>query len=108
MTAFASRPSACGADGVRPDFILDERGRGKTSEGRFKLKYKKRDGAWDYKCQGKKSTWADDWEDDELIDADVTDVPVAPPVSVEVGDFKTMGLAPMGYSAKTGKRGKAK
>jgi hypothetical protein len=46
--------------------------------------------------------------DDGLVDANVKDVPAALPVSVEAGGFKRSGLAPVGYSATAGRKGKAR
>jgi hypothetical protein len=100
--------ASCDLGGVRLDFLLDGRGRAKTSEGMLKLRYKKREATWYYSCKGKKGSWSDDWVDDGLVDANVKDVPVALPVSVEVGAFMRSGLAPVGYSATAGRKGKAR
>jgi len=75
---------------------------------RFKLRFDERAGTWSFTCKGRRGDWADDWADDGLVDADAKGLPAALPVQVRVGGFVQGGLAPVGYSAKTGRGGKAK
>jgi hypothetical protein len=95
--------ASCDLGGAQLVFTLDGKGRGKTEHGRFKLRFDERAGTWSFACKGSRG----DWADDGLVDADVQGLPAALPVQVRIGGFVRGGLAPVGYSVKAGRGGKA-
>lgn len=93
--------------GAQVVFILDEKGKARTTEGNLKLRFKKKAGLWllNTKIKG---NYAAQWVDEGVTNESVQDRQIRMPVSLSLGELSFSGSAQLIYKAKEGRKGVAK
>ncbi|MHC4473099.1 MAG: PKD domain-containing protein, partial [Planctomycetota bacterium] len=94
--------------GATATFTMDEKGKAKTDTGKLKLKFNKKKGLWSFKLKLKKSSLADEWADEGLVNSDVAGVEVKLRTVLTVDGTIFIKTTTVTYKGKAGKSGKVK
>jgi len=95
----ANVPTSLDVGAAILNFTLDKKGRGKSVNGTFALKYSKKLG-WQFKASGKKGTWREAWEDGGLWMGLAKDAKLNLPVTLTLGDVTYCGSKGLKYQIK--------
>lgn len=89
------------------DLTLNKKGQGKSANGTFAMKYSAKNG-WQFKATLKNGSWADDWEDGNLLNTTVKGAAAELPVTLTIGAQTFSAGKAVKYTAKEKKSGAAK
>jgi hypothetical protein len=101
--------------GAIADFDLDAKGRGSATAGpgkaasgggKVRLGFRKKSGLWEFRAKLRKSSFAEAWEDEGLVDDTLKDVPVDLRTAVTVGEVPFITTGTFTYSGKSGRSGR--